>query len=108
MNIQDATEALSALAHETRLAAFQLVLKEGPEGLRAGEIAKRMQVQPSTLSAHLNALKRANLLHARREQQQIFYAADINGIKVLLSYLVQDCCNGNPDICTIFNAISGK
>ena len=108
MNIKNATEALSALAHETRLTVFQLVLKEGSNGLRAGEIAKRMQIQPSTLSAHLNSLRRADLLHARREQQQIFYSANVNGIKALLVYLVQDCCNGDPNICSIFNVIGGE
>lgn len=99
MELSSATEALSALAHETRLAVFQLVIKEGPEGLRAGEIARRMNVQPSTLSGHLNALRRAQLLSSRREQQQIYYSANIEGTKKLINFLTQDCCGGHPEIC---------
>ena len=94
-----AVEALSALAHPTRLKAFRLLVQEGPNGLTAGDIAHRVAVPPSTLSTHLALLQRAGLLSARRLDRRIFYAADYEGTRRLLSFLTEDCCQGRPEIC---------
>ena len=99
MESLSAIEALSALAHETRLAVFRLLIRQGPDGLPAGSIAERLDVQPSTLSSHLGILTRAGLLRARRQQRQIIYKADIEGTRSLLQFLTEDCCNGHPEIC---------
>jgi ArsR family transcriptional regulator len=99
MDSAEAIEAFGALAQETRLAVFRLLLWEGPEGLPAGVIAKRLGVQPSTLSGHLGVLTRAKLLRTWREQRQIFYAGDIEGTRRLLQFLTEDCCHGRPEIC---------
>jgi DNA-binding transcriptional ArsR family regulator len=94
-----ATEALAALAQETRLAVFRLLVREGPTGLAAGAIAERLGVQPSTLSFHLSQLERAGLIRSARAQRQIFYALDVEGTRRLIGFLTEDCCQGNPDLC---------
>ena len=94
-----ALAALVALAHRTRLGVFRLLLREGPEGMPAGAIARAAEVPPSTLSSHLAQLEGAGLLRAWRLGQRIFYAADVEGIRALLSFLVADCCDGRPEIC---------
>jgi ArsR family transcriptional regulator, arsenate/arsenite/antimonite-responsive transcriptional repressor len=94
-----ALAALAALAHETRLAVFRLLVTIGPSGLPAGEIAERLGVVASTLSFHLKELDRAGLLRSWRRQRQIFYAADYEGTRGLLAFLTRDCCQGHPEIC---------
>jgi arsenate reductase len=84
-------QALSALAHPIRLRTVRLLLEAGPGGLPAGEIAGTLDVPRSTLSAHLRQLERAGLLAARRVHQQIFYAADVEGSRALVRFLVHDC-----------------
>jgi ArsR family transcriptional regulator, arsenate/arsenite/antimonite-responsive transcriptional repressor len=99
MEERTALAALAALAHETRLAVFRLLVTQGPNGLPAGEIAERVGVPASTLSFHLKELDRAGLLRSWRRQRQIFYAADIEGTRGLLTFLTRDCCQGRPEIC---------
>lgn len=99
MEIKSAIDALSALAQDTRLSIFRLLVRNGPEGLNAGEIGDRVGVAASTLSHHLATLERAGLLRSWRVQRQIFYAADFAGIRGLLSFLMEDCCRGLPEIC---------
>jgi ArsR family transcriptional regulator, arsenate/arsenite/antimonite-responsive transcriptional repressor len=99
MEERTALAALAALAHETRLAVFRMLVAEGPSGLSAGEIAERVGVVASTLSFHLKELERAGLLRSWRRQRQIFYAADIEGTRGLLTFLTRDCCHGHPEIC---------
>lgn len=94
-----ALAALAALAHETRLAVFRLLVTAGPSGLPAGEIAERLGVVASTLSFHLKELDRAGLLRSWRRQRQVFYAADYQGTRELLTFLTRDCCQGHPEIC---------
>ena len=101
MEIGTAVEALGALAQETRLTVFRLLVHAGPGGLRAGEIARRVEVPPATLSFHLKELARAGLIASRRESRQIFYAADFTGMRDLLDYLTEDCCRGHPQVCAI-------
>lgn len=99
LNPEAVVEAMMALAHETRLTAFRLLIRTGPAGLSAGVIAKRLRVRPSTLSHHLGLLERAGLLRARRLRRQIFYACSYDGVRGVLEFLINDCCRGHPDLC---------
>lgn len=99
METRAAVEALAALAQEYRLDVFRLLVREGPNGLPAGEIASRIAVPPSTLSHHLAHLERAGLLRSWRVERRIFYAVDIDGTRRLVAFLTEDCCQGHPDIC---------
>jgi DNA-binding transcriptional ArsR family regulator len=92
-------DVFAALAHDLRLRVFRLLMSKSPEGLPAGQIALRLEVPASTLSTHLAQLERAGLLHSRREQQRIMYAVDTEGTKSLVSFLVDDCCDGRPELC---------
>lgn len=91
--------ALSALAHPSRLGVFRLLVRAGPEGLAAGGIAQAIGALPNTTSSHLNILSAAGLIVARRDGRNIFYAADYERMRAVLSFLVEDCCNGRPEIC---------
>ncbi len=99
MELLNAVGALGALAQQTRLAVFRLLVRAGPDGVAAGAIASRIGVEPATLSFHLKELVAAGLLTARRESRQIFYAADYDGVRALLAYLTEDCCQGRPEFC---------
>lgn len=87
-----AIAALSALAHEHRLAIFRLLVEQGLEGLPAGVIAEKLGLLPSSLTFHLQHLTRAGLLNARRSSRQIFYAADFAAMRSLVGYLTENCC----------------
>jgi DNA-binding transcriptional ArsR family regulator len=99
MEIKRAIEALSALAHEHRLTIFRLLMRRGPDGLAAGGIAGQVGIPPSTLSHHLAQLERAGLLHSWRRERHVFYAVDVEGMRRLLVFLTEDCCQGHPEIC---------
>jgi DNA-binding transcriptional ArsR family regulator len=92
--------AFGALAQETRLAVFRLLMEEGPEGLPATEIADRLGVRPNLMSSHLGALGQAGLTTSRREGRRIIHAVDLTATRALLRFLVQDCCRGQPDACS--------
>lgn len=94
-----AIDALGALAQDTRLSVFRLLVRMGPNGLNAGEIADRLGVAASTLSHHLSQLERAGLIRSWRVARQIFYATDYEGMRRLLAFLMEDCCQGRPEIC---------
>lgn len=94
-----AVDALGALAHETRLAVFGMLVKAGPAGMIAGAIAERQGVPPSTMSHHLGMLERAGLVTSERESRLIHYRTDYSGMQRLLAFLVQDCCQGAPEMC---------
>jgi ArsR family transcriptional regulator len=99
MESNAAVEMLSALGHPGRLAVFRLLVKAGPEGLPAGEIARSLGMLPNTLSANLNILSRAGLTTSRREGRSILHAARYAQMRELLGWLVEDCCNGRLEIC---------
>jgi ArsR family transcriptional regulator, arsenate/arsenite/antimonite-responsive transcriptional repressor len=99
MDMTSAIQALSALAQDTRLAAFRLLVAAGAEGLPAGEIARRLDVPHNTLSTHLALLARAGLVTVRRDGRAMIHAADLHGIRALLGFLLEDCCGGRPDLC---------
>ncbi len=98
MDSDEALTALAALAQDTRLAVFRLLVREGSDGLPAGRVAGELGVTPATLSFHLAQLERAGLLSARRKSRQIYYAAHPEGIRALLSFLTEDCCGGRPEL----------
>ena len=99
MEQTDAVAALSALAHPGRLAVFRLLVKAGVEGLPAGRIAEATGSLSNTLSANLNILTQAGLARSRRDGRQIIYTADYDAMRGLLTFLVEDCCQGEPAIC---------
>jgi DNA-binding transcriptional ArsR family regulator len=98
MEIKNAINALSALAQETRLALYRLLIRTGSNGLPAGEIAVQLDANPSTLSRHLAQLEQAGLVRSWRVQRQVFYAIDWQGTEALLAFLAEDCCKADPDI----------
>ena len=95
-----AIAALSALAHEHRLAIFRLLVEQGPEGLPAGTIAEKLGLPPSSLTFHLQHLTRSGLLASRRSSRQIYYAADFDAMSVLVRYLTENCCIASGASCT--------
>ncbi|MEA1647877.1 metalloregulator ArsR/SmtB family transcription factor [Nitrospirillum sp. BR 11164] len=99
MEPKAAIDAFAALAQETRLSVFRLLVQAGPGGLPAGDVAARVGVPASTLSHHLGLLERAGLLRSWRVQRQIFYATDYEGTRRLLAFLMKDCCQGLPELC---------
>lgn len=94
-----AVNSLSALAHEGRITVFKMLVKAGPDGIAAGEIARKLDVPPNSLSANLNILSHASLVASRREGRSIIYSARYDQMSKLLGYLLEDCCNGAPEIC---------
>ena len=94
MDAAGTVDALSALAHEHRLAVFRLLVEQGPEGASAGAIAERIGVVPSSLTFHVQALQRAGLITQRRVSRQLFYAADFSAMNDLIGYLTRNCCGG--------------
>ena len=87
-----AITALAALAQETRLALFRLLVSRGPAGLPAGAIAEALAVAPSSLSFHLQHLAHAGLITQRRRGRQLIYAAEYRAMNELLTYLTENCC----------------
>lgn len=89
-----AVDMLAALAHDTRLSIFKLLVRQGLEGLPAGAISKRLKKANSTLSFHLAHLTKVNLVKATRKSRSIIYTANYENIDSLLSYLTENCCKG--------------
>ncbi len=99
MEVQTATEAFGALSQETRLAVFRLLVEAGADGMPAGDIARHLGVPHNTMSTHLAILSRAGLVGSRRDGRSVIYAADYAGVRDLISFLLQDCCKGRPEVC---------
>ncbi|MFI0471598.1 ArsR/SmtB family transcription factor [Halomonas sp. HMF6819] len=99
MEINDATSSFSALAQPTRLEALRLLLRHEPEGLAAGELARRLNVPHNTLSAHLAILGRAGWVSSHRESRSIIYRASPGHMQRVVAFLIGDCCNGDPALC---------
>jgi len=94
--------SLAALGHEGRLLAFRLLVEAGPEGLPAGEIARRTGALQNTSSSNLNVLASCGLITSRRDGRSIIYSVSHDQFGDLLAFLVQDCCGGRPDLCAPF------
>lgn len=91
--------SLAALAHQHRLRIFRLLVKQGPTGMPAGEIADRVGISPTNTSFHLKELDQAGLLRATRHGRFVHYAIDVDGMRKLLTYLTEECCQGRPELC---------
>lgn len=96
MDSNIAIRSLAALAHESRLAVFRMLVTAGPHGLPAGEIAQQLNVSPSSLSFHLKDLSYAELVSARQEGRYVFYSANFDTMTELMRYLTENCCAGAP------------
>lgn len=92
MDSPQTVQALAALAHETRLALFRMLVERGPDGLPAGVIADRLNVPSSSLTFHVQHLHRAGLITQRRVGRQLIYAADFASMRGLIAYLTENCC----------------
>lgn len=99
MNTKRAIGALGALAQETRLAIYRLLVERGHGGLAAGTIAERLDLPASSLSFHLAHLRRAGLLAQRREGRSLIYAVDFAAMNALMGYLTENCCGGDASLC---------
>lgn len=91
--------ALAAMAQGTRLEAFRLLVASEPDGLAAGEVARRLAVPHNTMSTHLAVLARAGLIHAERRSTSLIYRARLDRFRDVATYLLKDCCGGHPEIC---------
>ena len=94
-----ALSALAALGQETRLDIFRLLVRAGGEGVPAGEVGARLGAVQNTVSAHLKVLTHAGLIRSERDGRTVRYLADMSGFRDLLAYLMEDCCNGSPEVC---------
>ena len=94
MKGSEVVAALGALAHETRLAVFRLLVERGPDGLPAGVIADKLGMPPSSLTFHLQQLMHAGLITQRRLSRQLFYAMDVAAMNEVVGYLTENCCGG--------------
>lgn len=92
-------EGLGSLAQPTRLSAFRHLLAAHPDGLPAGDIARRCDVPHNTMSTHLTVLNRAGLITVERQGRLMNYRADLRSFRDLVRFLVRDCCNGQPGLC---------
>ena len=99
MKKEKAIAALAALAQESRLDVFRMLVQSGPDGMPAGEIGAKLGVPSPTLSFHLNHLKHAGLVTCRRDSRSIIYSADYKAMNDLISYLMENCCRGNAEQC---------
>lgn len=102
METKNAITSLAALAHDSRLAVFRLLVQAGPEGLAASKISEALEIPPSSLSFHLKELSHAGLLSATQDGRYIHYAANYDAMNGLIAFLTENCCGGNPctPVCT--------
>src|SRR3954454_6833994 len=91
--------SLAALAQENRLDTFRLLVRAGPEGMPAGEVAARLGLPPNTLTFHFDRLRQAGLVTVRRQGRSMIYAARYDTMNALLGYLTENCCGGEPALC---------
>lgn len=92
MEANAAIAALRALAQDSRLEVFRLLVRQGPDGLPAGQVAEALGIPPATLSFHLAQLGHAGLVRSRREGRNVIYSADYDGMDALISFLTEKCC----------------
>jgi ArsR family transcriptional regulator, arsenate/arsenite/antimonite-responsive transcriptional repressor len=99
METKEAVIALAALAQDTRLSVFRLLVRVGPEGIPVGRIGEELGVAPATLSFHLKELYHAGLISSRQEGRFIYYSANFERMTALMTFLTQNCCQGMPQEC---------
>jgi ArsR family transcriptional regulator len=99
MDTTFAVDGFSALAQPTRLEAFRLLVKQEPDGLPAGEIARRLGAPHNTMSTHLSILERAGFVSSERHSRSIVYRVELDAVRELIMFLLRDCCGGKPELC---------
>jgi ArsR family transcriptional regulator len=105
ISIPHALAALAALGQPSRLEIFRLLMRREPDGLPAGAIAENVGCSHNTLSSHLGILARSGLVRGRRDGRSIVYRANIEGMQALIAFLVNDCCDGHPELCSLRDAL---
>lgn len=108
MEKQSVLSALAALAQETRLDIFRLLVEAGPPGKAAGALGEALELAPATLSFHLKELRYAGLVTARREGRSIIYAAGFDTVEGLIEYLTENCCRASGGACITRSARGGR
>ena len=108
MEVLNAVDALTALAHDSRIAIFRYLLRVGDGGAIVSEIRHELAIPAATLSFHLSTLKQAGLLRCHREGRQLHYRADYDCLGQLLRYLTEDCCGGKPETCAEMLKAAGQ
>ena len=103
MELHNASNALSALSQTSRLELFRLLVISGDEGMPAGQISTELDIPKPTLSFHLKELSTAGLILAERHGRSITYKINIEGIRELMDFLTEDCCQGRPELCNLSN-----
>lgn len=96
MQTKEVLAALAAIAQESRLAIFRLLVQAGPQGMAASRVAEQLDIAPSSLSFHLKELSHAGLITSRSEGRFVIYSADIAVMNGLIGYLTENCCGGIP------------
>ncbi|MBU2867259.1 ArsR/SmtB family transcription factor [Pacificibacter marinus] len=99
MDKNNALDAFNALSQATRLDVFRLLIKAGEVGMTAGEIGETLDVRQNTMSTNLSILARSGLIRSEREGRSIRYFSDMEGVRGLLAFLIEDCCGGHPELC---------
>lgn len=103
-----AVAALAALANDTRLSVFRLLVRHGPDGMAAGDVARDLGIGATALSFHLKELSRARLVRSWRDGRFVRYSVEIEGVRSLLAFLTEDCCGGRPELCSSVLAAAGR
>src|SRR5215213_10057231 len=99
METKNAVRSLLALAQETRLSVFRMLVEAGPGGISAGLIGEKLGVPAATLSFHLKELSHAGLVTSRQESRYVYYMANFEHMAALMTFLTQNCCKGMPEEC---------
>ena len=99
METHDAVNMLAALAYEARLNIFRFLVKVGPDGACAGDIAQACDITASTLSHHLNQMRNAGLIDRKRDSRSLIYYANFDNVSSLIKFLSDECCDGRPELC---------
>jgi len=99
MELTETVRAFDALAHETRLSVFRLLIPAGEAGLAAGAVGARLGLAPNNLSFHLGRLAHAGLVRSRRQGRHLYYAVDYAALAALVGFLADDCCAATPEGC---------
>jgi len=108
MEMDTVIKRLSAIAQEARLEVFRLLVKAGPDGMAAGDVARALGVPANTLSAQLLLLSNAGLVRARRNGRSIIYAINFEAMRDLLVFLTEDCCGGRAEMCAPLADIASR
>ncbi len=99
METKTAADMLAALSYEARLNIYRYLVRVGPDGASAGDIAKECEIAASTLSHHLNQMRNAGLIERTRDSRSLIYSANFDTMNMLIGFLSDECCFGQPELC---------